>query len=71
MAALRLGVGVLALVVGIVMLAVPQKLLEANATITGGEAPPLDGIADYVFRAIGLVVVVIGLVMAYYSGLIA
>lgn len=68
---LSLGVGVLALLVGLVMLAIPQKLLEANAAIMGGEEPPqLEGMADYVFRGIGVVVIVIGLGMAYTSGVV-
>lgn len=72
MTALTLGVGLLAALVGLAMLVVPQYVLRANAAVTGGEAPArLEGIANYVFRGLGLLLVVIGAGLAYSSELVA
>ncbi|MFW6436231.1 MAG: hypothetical protein ACOCYZ_01195 [Halococcoides sp.] len=70
MSALTLAVGVIAAILGLVMLAVPEYLLAANAAVMGDEPPELEGMPEYVFRAIGLVVIVIGLALAATSDLV-
>ncbi|AWB27105.1 hypothetical protein [Halococcoides cellulosivorans] len=72
MTALTLGVGVLAAFVGLAMLLGPQYVLRANAAVTGAdETVALDGLANYVFRGLGLLLVIIGVGLSYSSDLVA